>query len=358
MAVHISDLLIDTYRGIKNLEIHNLSDINIITGDNNCGKTSIMEVLKNLNNINDINTWLDDIRGGHHKLLPYDVMENLFNIDSDRKELSYGVKKAINKEFLSLRLEAVREVSILSKNELREIASFPNDYNKEVCRFSYRIYCNNLCEKKGMVYNFPTPNIRGGNNSKKLTLVKVKYISPVEHITGDVYLPKVLDSGELYQEMLALLKEFDKNIISINTEKINHSYRNRKVYKVLVKGQKKQLPLDVYGDGMKKAIFLMNAVVIAKDGILLLNEFETAIHPSEMNKVFSWILKTCQRFNIQLFLTSHSKEAIDKLLKCVPEFQNMIRVITLYKKENETVARVLEGREAIESQDDLGLELR
>ena len=36
----------------------------------------------------------------------------------------------------------------------------------------------------------------------------------------------------------------------------------------------------------------------------------------------------------------------------------MIRVITLYKKENETVARVLEGREAIEAQDDLGLELR
>ena len=31
---------------------------------------------------------------------------------------------------------------------------------------------------------------------------------------------------------------------------------------------------------MKKAILLMSAVIAAKDGILLLDEFETAIHTS------------------------------------------------------------------------------
>ena len=58
---------------------------------------------------------------------------------------------------------------------------------------------------------------------------------------------------------------------------------------------------------MKKAILLISAVVNAKNGILLLDEFETAIHTTAMNKVFSWILKSCLKLNVQLFLTSHSK---------------------------------------------------
>lgn len=38
MEVYISELDIETYRGIKNLKMENLAPINIITGDNNSGK--------------------------------------------------------------------------------------------------------------------------------------------------------------------------------------------------------------------------------------------------------------------------------------------------------------------------------
>ena len=48
MAIHIKNLKIDTYRGIKNLQLNNFKDINIFTGDNNTGKTSILEVLNSL----------------------------------------------------------------------------------------------------------------------------------------------------------------------------------------------------------------------------------------------------------------------------------------------------------------------
>ena len=80
-------------------------------------------------------------------------------------------------------------------------------------------------------------------------------------------------------------------------------------YKILSKSNKKALPLNVYGDGMKKAILLMSAVIAAKDGILLLDEFETAIHTSAMNKTFKWIIESCKKLNVQVFMTSHSKEA-------------------------------------------------
>lgn len=60
---------------------------------------------------------------------------------------------------------------------------------------------------------------------------------------------------------------------------------------------------------------------------------------------------------MQLFLTSHSKEAIEKILNCCPGLQEKINLYTLYKKETQTVARRLTAKQAIEVYEDFGLRL-
>lgn len=91
---------------------------------------------------------------------------------------------------------------------------------------------------------------------------------------------------------------------------------------------------------------------------LLLDEFETAIHTSAMNKTFKWIIESCKKLNVQVFMTSHSKEEIDKVLKCSPECIDDMAVYTLYKDSEGTSVRRLDGKMAIEAQDEMGLELR
>ena len=54
MEHHISDINIKSFRGIKNLELKNVNQINILTGDNNNGKTSILEVIQSYQNPADI----------------------------------------------------------------------------------------------------------------------------------------------------------------------------------------------------------------------------------------------------------------------------------------------------------------
>ena len=168
----------------------------------------------------------------------------------------------------------------------------------------------------------------------------------------------MLDNPELYEEMLTVLREFDEDIVSINYSYDENRGVGRGVYKILTKSLKKALPLNMYGDGMKKAVLLISAVIKAQNGVLLLDEFETAIHTSAMDKVFTWILKSCKKLNVQVFLTSHSKEAIDRILKCAPEIREDMAVYTLYKEETETSVRRLSAEKAIEVQDDMGLELR
>lgn len=42
MAIHLNEFNIEHFRGINHLELKDLNDINIITGDNNSGKTSVL----------------------------------------------------------------------------------------------------------------------------------------------------------------------------------------------------------------------------------------------------------------------------------------------------------------------------
>lgn len=53
MAIHIESINIGHFRGIHNLAVESLNHINIIAGDNNSGKTSVLEALLLLRNPND-----------------------------------------------------------------------------------------------------------------------------------------------------------------------------------------------------------------------------------------------------------------------------------------------------------------
>ena len=43
---YMKSIQIDGYRGIKKLKINELRQINLVVGDNNCGKTSVLEALQ------------------------------------------------------------------------------------------------------------------------------------------------------------------------------------------------------------------------------------------------------------------------------------------------------------------------
>lgn len=214
------------------------------------------------------------------------------------------------------------------------------------------VMVNDVLNSLGDIYDFQK-RIRLLQDKKK-QIKKTVYIAPFDHSKGKLYLDNVLADTQLFSEMIKILQEFDENIINITAVSIN----DKTEYMIMSKNHKKALPLTVYGDGMKKAILLLGAIMNAKDGILLLDEFETAIHTSAMDTLFSWLLESALKLNVQVFLTSHSKEAIDKVLRCNDELASDINIYTLYKTQDENLVRMLTRQEAIDVQENLGLELR
>lgn len=371
MEHHISDINIKSFRGIKNLELKNVNQINILTGDNNNGKTSILEVIQSYQNPADIREWRSLLRRNGQGRMSSDItyyegFYDLFNINDDEKKIEYSISlnSGENHKVSMSAKESVEEILEKDYESLRGFAITGGDGQQDdnvrtVPKMKINISFDEkaVCEQE--IYDGQV--VLALKNDEACAEYacdgRIIYISPVRHAEGSVYLRRVLDYPELYEQMLQVLREYDEDIISINYDVDENRY-GRGSYKILSKANRKALPLNVYGDGMKKAVLLMSAVIAAKDGILLLDEFETAIHTSAMTRTFKWILETCVKLNVQVFLTSHSSEAIDKLLKCSPDSLNRISVYTLYKDDEGMSVRQLSGRKAIEAQDEMGLELR
>ena len=60
--IHINPLNIEIYRGIRKLKLEGFTGVNILTGDTNCGKTSVLELLNTLINPADVRVWRSLIR--------------------------------------------------------------------------------------------------------------------------------------------------------------------------------------------------------------------------------------------------------------------------------------------------------
>ena len=359
MARYLNELNIQSFRGIKNLQLTDFNDINLLTGDNNCGKTSVLEVINYLSGVTDLRNLIYGSRrmmsSGSviRDLTEYERLSFVFPVDENKISYSF----LLDNQPHHVDISKSESIETLNKNDIKELNFRVHLSNEDevidVKKMKLNFDVDGLKEEK-FFYDFSRSSY---SNSQSSHFIETLYVSPFKHVENIVNLNKILNNPDLYEEMLEVLKEFDEGILSLNISTLSETSHSR-VVTVLSKEHNQAIPLNFYGDGMKKAILLMSSVIVSENGILLLDEFETAIHTTAMEKVFEWILKTCLKLNVQLFLTSHSKEAIDKVLKCSEDLKKYINLYTLYKSKERNLIRKLTCEEAIEASDSFGLELR
>lgn len=269
MSTHIKSFNIYDFRGIKNLKLNDLKGINIITGDNNTGKTSVLEVINYLSDVGSLsNLAFSTIRGinaynqSSTQFLPYERIQYLFPIDQKNSLVHYSFEM---KNVIDIKIKREIKHEVLSQRELNKINGHDSfnkvneiidEYNGlgylekmkeiEICDLEFLL--NNKVLKKEEITQYS----RIKSNESK-SFINTVYITPFKHMTNEIYLTEVLNNPKYYQEMLEVLKEFDDNIISINAD--THNLTNTKRYMILSKNHHQAIPLELYGDGMKKQFY-------------------------------------------------------------------------------------------------------
>lgn len=269
-----------------------------------------------------------------------DSLYYLFNVKGKSKNV-FIIKGMVENKEKEVQIKVIKEkIYSLNKNE-----GIINN-QEEIDNYIYEIINDNKKEKLELN--------KYSDFSFKITSpdFKVQFVQTIEHIINDIFV-ELLKSKDIKDKAVDLLKEFDRDIIDIRYIPNENNY-----IPVLELASGEYLPVVLYGGGLRKALTMLNVIIKAENGVLLVDEYETALQTSIMKKVFKFMVEVAKKENVQMFLTTHSLEAVDKFLYANEDILDEISIIRLKKRENKTYAKVINGKEAHDNRENYDLELR
>ena len=349
----LNEINIHHFRGLNKLEIKDLSFVNVLAGPNNSGKTSVLEAIKILENPSYIGQLLRlstiraNVSPAARKKNIVQYLLSIFqkDIESDEPTALYRIEIGAsikNTEYLyevggtigestnaSGEPQTMMDLSVKVSNKSNPK---PTYLYKQIVNNTDKLFTANEKNLYRAMYVFSNVNY---------------YRATAHHIKD-----YVISNGK--EELLEILNSFDATIkdISIIDEEIYlHSTRNG------------TLPLFSYGAGMQKALCLAVEIAYCKNGIILVDEIDNAIHVTAFKDVFHWFLNACRKYHVQAFITTHSAEALDAILSISHDYfseEDLLRVITLRRDDVSQITRckIRTGEEAYIDREDYELELR
>lgn len=322
-----NEIVIDAYRGLKNIELQELGAVNVLIGSNNSGKTSILEAIRLLESKDLINKMYRIASEREPRRTPmsiftskYEYVKYVFPVSESVSTVemhstdSYG---NYNYVYAEMEQGVISEEALrLSDRESRTIEFYLNDENKiNVLRGKFKINADNEIHEAEYVIpqigRLAFEKNQYGVESALKEKSKIKYISPADVYFGG-YVSSFLRGLTKAEKdkLISLMNVFDKSIVNIES-----STDGRKSQVNIENDQHIVKPLSVYGDGMKRVFSAAGAIAGLKEGVLLIDEFDTGIHGTALFDYTKFLSEASLSNHTQLFLTTHSGDAINALIE-------------------------------------------
>ena len=349
----IDELMIKRFRGINNLNCKGLKRINFIFGKNNVGKTSFLESLRFLS----LGFRIDSIsriarcRDRTMNFAParFERMLSLFPYDDPREgievEASFqGWKyfQKISDAQIMVRYAPMQGFSTIGASRKGDARENPIDGLEGTIS-------NNMGEKRFAIDD--SMNLRRDGAE----LFPSTFLGSYDHLSGSVLQPFLEDDG-LMKRGLDIAKAMDP---AIETMAYGRSRSGRAIDTIKLKDGH-ILPLSYFGEGLRKALFALGGIAKSRGGILLIDEFDDALHLSMYEGIVKAFAEACEHYDTQIIATTHRSDLLD-VLASFPEddkTKEAISLVTLRKISGRIGARVLGVDEALSKRVDFGFEVR
>ncbi|MEK7991100.1 MAG: AAA family ATPase [Thiotrichaceae bacterium] len=318
---HISELYIQNYKCLQNLKITTLSQINLFAGENNRGKTTLLEAIYLLTRQNDFDGLLELVRRrgkvSQEQLLPEWLLEQLPD--------EIKVKGIFDNQAASILIHHYPEDdNTLDKSKYLESIEINTEFGEYQQKSLTRLF----------------------NTKQRETLAKsIKLLCPVTYSS-----PFFLNEPHRYiyyyhksVQSKALPKIFEflrKTVLpTLNDIRLTDE---RQRFVVDDDNFVEGVDLSAYGEGLQRIFFTSLLFASSQNGIVLIDEFENAIHVELIEKFAPFIHDLAKLFNVQVFLTSHSKECIDAFVKHMPTTADF-SYHALVEEDNNIAVRQFDG---------------
>ena len=365
MEPKIRNLSIERFRAFRQLKIEGLGRVNLITGQNNTGKSSILEALRILASdalpsvITSILRFREEDFGEREEIArPLDV-ESIFPWSS----LFHGFPKFSAKiePIVIVVNEGQRLMEVSLGTALCSWERIPDGPRRLVLRQQEDLF--------GEEETLPALTITVGGIQRFMPLDPFRRyppyrsrLSPFE-LSDKPNLPCKFVSaygGEQTAELAPLwdtiaLTDFEKDIVAalriiepgISAVSMVGGEERRAPRTAIVrsKGFPYPVPLRSFGDGMNRLFGIVLSLVNAQGGVLLIDEFENGMHYSVQTDAWRIIFQLASRLDIQVVATSHSWDAIEAFQKAASETEEEGVLVRLTRKGEDIIPTLFRKEE-------------
>ena len=323
---------INNYKGLNNFKIDNLSQINIISGSNNVGKTALLETisLSHFNKILDFRQELTSIFESRDLRLA-DI--NIFLQTIDIILTINGEKKTI---------------------KYKNIDDLSDDEHQRVDK-RYSLYEDFLVLSSSKSFSIiPFFQVLEGKHLKKNENKFINSSKPTNIDLTNLY-SYIQDLGK-QDRFLKYLQIIDKNITRIEPQVRGEE---QSFLRVTLENPKQSLISSELGEGTNRFIEILCTLLSNSNGTVLIDEIENGIHYTKLYDIWKAIIEIVRKENIQLFVTTHDKESIEALIKASQDMDyNQVTSIKLFRNEENQIEPSIKKFELFEYGIDMGADVR
>jgi hypothetical protein len=321
--VKLDEITIHQFRGLRDLALSGLSRVNLLVGPNDSGKTSILEAVAAFSRPLDVRVWVN-ATWRREVFFPEEGfamwLEWMFPHEPGSRNGSFSEAETRISGSGTL---AVREVRAHYKR-LSRVRARPPEAEKSLGDFGQADY-----EQAGVLFELSASYANGNirmqpwelwyGEELKLTgvmglaNVPCEMITPVSHRVETDQLRWLSEASiaDKKHGLLALIQAIDSEIRDVQI--LSPSGKRPVIY--IDFARVGFIPLSACGDGIRRALFIALGLQSTAGGILLIDEIEASIHVTALGPMFSWIVRSCEQLDIQLFATTHSLEAVDAMIQ-------------------------------------------
>ena len=318
---------IKNFRGIDNLKIEDFSRVNVFLGQNNSGKSSVLEAIAMLMSMSnpDSPQLINAVRArkSFSKFIDIQYLFNNLNVATPPEVLAEETDGT--SRHLKMTLSYVFD-ELAEPNSQPQQAGAVNYVNTLEMNFdiangapsrSYKSWLR--VNSQGLVVN---RKVADGYLENKRA-----WLTPSDLMTSNL----ANDLAELFRRnrkdtVLTLLKMFDSQINSIEilTDDIYVGFE----------GMAQMLPVSMMGDGLRRYLSIVASASNPMIDMFLIDEIDNGLHYSVYKKLWQALFALAVATDKQIFVTTHSKETLYRLNEMLEEnsvYQKELRLYTLEK---------------------------
>ena len=322
---HLTYFKVENFKRFDSLELTDIGQFNLVVGDNNVGKTSLLEALSVLSRRNQNNSF-DSLQQNLNHVLLMRGVDVKANVDFFLKYLAKEENKPIIFDFVI--------------DNKRKYVTFKK-LNPEQITIERRV----LPPETESIPESQNVSIGGG--LKNSTILPLN-IEPNPQLYKE------------YQDTIGLYRR-NKHLITDNLKVIDSHIAEIEVLPILEQSHimigfdntDLYMPITGLGESAVRIFYYLLHIIQNQSQRLMLDEIDTGIHYSRMKNFLKTIFQIADKNDVQLFMTTHSlecQEAFAEVFEApdMVQHQSKARQFTLIEKPDGQVEAIKRNWEQLE----------